>query len=79
MGPFRRVMAAIPTLETPPSDFLDSFSETVWKIAEGFSSVRLWRQKAADEASFVPSWRASEYRFGNHSEFPNSFYMHSGE
>jgi hypothetical protein len=26
MRPFRRVMAAIPTLETPPSDFLDSFS-----------------------------------------------------
>jgi hypothetical protein len=29
MGPFRRVMAAIPTLETPPSDFLDSFRRSI--------------------------------------------------
>ncbi len=47
--------------------------ETVWKIAERFSTVRLWRQGAADRGSFAPSWRPSESRFATRSDFPNSF------
>src|SRR5215204_5609559 len=47
--------------------------ETVWKIAEGFSTVRFWRQEAAGRGFFTPSWRSSEPRFGTHSDFPNSF------
>jgi hypothetical protein len=47
--------------------------ETVWKIAEGFSTVRLWRQEVADRTSFIPSWRPSESRLATQSDFPNSF------
>jgi hypothetical protein len=47
--------------------------DTVWKIAEGVSPLRFWRQEAADRASFVPSWQPSESRFGTQSDFPNSF------
>src|SRR5215216_6123384 len=34
----------------------NSYSETVWKIAEGVSSTLLWRQEAADRDFFDPSW-----------------------
>src|SRR5215217_5862400 len=39
-----------------PTAFPNSFSETVWKIAEGVSSTLLWRQEAADRDFFDPSW-----------------------
>src|SRR5215211_8118379 len=51
----------------------NSPSETVWKIAGGFSSVGFCRQEAADGLSFVPSWTPSGIRFGTRSDFPNSF------
>ena len=57
----------------------NSPSETVWKIAEGFSTVLLWRQKGADRDSFDPSWLLSEPRFGTYSDFPNSFSTHYAE
>ena len=31
--------------------------EIVWKMAEGFSTVDLWRPEAADGGSFIPPWR----------------------
>src|SRR5215212_1176611 len=51
----------------------ESPRETVWKIAEGFSSVGLWRRKAANRASFVPSWWPSGSQFETQFDFPNSF------
>jgi hypothetical protein len=47
--------------------------ETVWKIAEGFSTALHWRQEAADRHSFDTFWPLSEPPFGTHSDFPNSF------
>src|SRR5215212_4018284 len=43
MGPFRRVMAAIPTLETPPSDFLDSFGREILRSPYPASCITLSR------------------------------------
>jgi hypothetical protein len=47
--------------------------ETVWKIAQGLSSVGFCRQEAADRLPFVLSWKPSGTPCGTRSDFPNSF------
>src|SRR5215212_10118816 len=58
-----------PLLARPTSQ--NSPSETVWKIAEGFSIALLWRQEGTDQGSLDPMWPLSDSRFWTLSEFPN--------
>src|SRR5215211_3027284 len=52
--------------------FTQRRGETVWKIAEGLSSVLRRRQKAADRGSFDPYRPPSGPIFRRHPDFPNS-------
>src|SRR5215208_1719110 len=46
--------------------------ETVWKILEGFSTVRVWWQKMSGGDSFVSSRGFSNLHFRAHFDFPDS-------
>ena len=63
----------LPTLDYP---FLDSFSETVWKIGEGLSARLTGGKRRPNSDFFDPSWPLSESPFGIDPEFPNSFSTH---
>src|SRR5215213_1381278 len=48
--------------------------ETVWKILEGFSTVRVWWQKMTSGDSFVSSRGFSILHFRAHFDFPDSLW-----
>src|SRR5215212_406115 len=57
-----------------PRPYLPLFTqprrETVWKILEGFSTVRVWWQKMSGGDSFVSSRGFSNLHFRAHFDFP---------
>ena len=59
-----------------PRPYLPLFTqprrETVWKILEGFSTVRVWWQKMSGGDSFVSSRGFSNLHFRAHFDFPDS-------
>src|SRR5215213_348794 len=69
VGPWLRELLRTPFSRTSEN----SPSETVWKIAEGLSSVLRRRQKAADRGSFDPYRPPSGPLFSETSRFSKQF------
>src|SRR5215218_3387465 len=62
----------LPALPGSPTSENSSSRETVWKIFEGFSTVRVWWQKMSGGDSFVSSRAFSNLHFRAHFDFPDS-------